>query len=269
MAFNKENFYQEGNSQEFFFTRTNPLANPANAEILKIEKSGCCGTELPLVAEYGYNGMAQTFEIDFSSPTSTIDSRYVKVVVTDGQGNFATAVGTGTVGDLSVDVSNLDVSVTWTVSVVIEVNENAAVNCPCIVEYTFPYLSFAGTVTVDTTTLYAARIALFEADGTTPVADGGAYDLGTFPDGGTTEDFRVVIANNGASVLTISSVSFTGDVLSFTLPQYAGVVYPGGTITLSGKVDASGIAGSYTGTITINSDAVNDPFTIDIDYTLA
>jgi hypothetical protein len=269
MAFNKENFYQEGNSQEFFFTRTNPLANPANAEILKIEKSGCCGTELPLVAEYGYNGMAQTFEIDFSSPTSTIDSRYVKVVVTDGQGNFATAVGTGTVGDLSVDVSNLDVSVTWTVSVVIEVNENAAVNCPCIVEYTFPYLSFAGTVTVDTTTLYAARIALFEADGTTPVADGGAYDLGTFPDGGTTEDFRVVIANNGASVLTISSVSFTGDVLSFTLPQYAGVVYPGGTITLSGTVDASGIAGSYTGTITINSDAVNDPFTIDIDYTLA
>jgi hypothetical protein len=97
MAFNKENFYAEGNSQEFFFTRTNPLANPANAEILKIEKSGCCGTELPLVAEYEYNGMGQTFDIDFSSPTSAIDSRYVKVVVTDGQGNFATAVGTGTV----------------------------------------------------------------------------------------------------------------------------------------------------------------------------
>lgn len=269
MAFNKENFYAEGNSQEFFFTRTNPLANPANAEILKIEKSGCCGTELPLVAEYEYNGMGQTFDIDFSSPTSSIDSRYVKVVVTDGQGNFATAVGTGTVGDLSVDVSNLDVSVTWTVSVVIEVNENAAVNCPCMVEYTFPYLSFAGTVTVDTTTLYAARIALFEADGTTPVADGGAYDLGTFPDGGTTEDFRVVITNNGASVLTISSVSFTGDVLSFVLPAFAGVIYPGNSITLAGTVDSSGAAGSYTGTVTVNSDATNTVYTIDVDYTLA
>jgi hypothetical protein len=269
MAFNKENFYAEGNSQEFFFTRTNPLANPANAEILKIEKSGCCGTELPLVAEYSYNGMGQTFDIDFSSPTSAIDSRYVKVVVTDGLGNFATAVGTGTVGDLSVDVANLDVSVTWTVSVVIEVNENASVNCPCMVEYTFPYLSFAGTVTVDTTTLYAARIALFEADGTTPVADGGAYDLGTFPDGGTTEDFNVVITNNGASVLTISSVSFTGDVLSFILPTFAGVIYPGNSITLAGTVDSSGAAGSYDGTVTVNSDATNTVYTIDIDYTLA
>jgi hypothetical protein len=213
--------------------------------------------------------MGQTFDIDFSSPTSSIDSRYVKVVVTDGLGNFATAVGTGTVSGLSVDVANLDVSVTWTVSVVIEVNENAAVNCPCMVEYTFPYLSFAGTVTVDTTTLYAARIALFEADGTTPVADGGAYDLGTFPDGGTTEDFSVVIANNGASVLTISSVSFTGDVLSFVLPAFAGVIYPGNSITLRGTVDSSGAAGSYTGTVTVNSDATNTVYTIDVDYTLA
>jgi hypothetical protein len=269
MAFNKENFYAEGNSQEFFFTRTNPLANPANAEILKIEISGCCGTELPLVAEYGYNGMGQTFEIDFDSPTSDIDSRYVKVVVTDGQGNFATAVGTGTVSSLSVDVANLDVSVTWTVSVVIEVNENASVNCPCMVEYTFPYLSFAGTVTVDTTTLYAARIAAFEADGTTSVASGGTYDLGSFDAGGTTEKFSVVFKNTGESVLTISSVSFTGDVLAFTLPNFAGVVYPNQTVTLYGDVDASGIAGSYTGDITVNSDAINDPYVITIDYTLA
>jgi hypothetical protein len=269
MAFNKENFYQEGNSQEFFFSRTNPLANPANAEILKIKKTGCCDADLALVAEYSYVGMGQTFEIDFSAPTSTIDSRYVKVVVTDGLGNFATAVGTGTVSSLSVDVANLDVSVVWTVSVVIEVLSNASVDCPCMVEYTFPYNSFVGTVEVDTTTLYAARIALFEADGTTPVADGGAYDLGTFPDGGTTEDFRVVIKNNGASVLTISSVSFTGDVLSFVLPAFAGVIYPGNSITLAGTVDASGAAGSYTGTVTVNSDATNTVYTIDIDYTLA
>lgn len=270
MAFNKENFYQEGNSQEFFFTRTNPLANPANAEILKIKKSGCCDVDFALVAEYGYNGMAQTFDIYFSAPTSAIDSRYVKVVVTDGLGHFATAVGTGTVSSLSADASGLDTSVVWTVSVVIETLENASVDCPCIVEYTFPYNSFVGTVTIKTNTLYSPVIALFEADGTSSVADGGSYNIGTFADGGTSEPFSVVIKNTGASVLTISSVSFTADVLSFTLPQYAGVIYPGASVTLSGTVDASGSAGSYTGTITLNSDAPNAPvYTIDIDYTLA
>ena len=65
MAFNKENFYQEGNSQEFFFSRTNPLANPANAEILKIKKSGCCESDLALVAEYGYEGVSNSFDIYF------------------------------------------------------------------------------------------------------------------------------------------------------------------------------------------------------------
>jgi hypothetical protein len=270
MAFNKENFYAEGNSQEFFFSRTNPLANPANAEILKIKKSGCCDNEFALVAEYGYNGMGGTFVIDFSAPTSTIDSRYVKIVVTDGLGNFATAVDSGTVSSLTADVSGLDVSVTWTVSVVIEVNANASVDCPCIVEYTFPYLSFVGTVTVDTTTLYAARIAGFEADARTGISDGGTYDLGTFPDGGTTQPFSVVFKNTGASVLTISSVSFTADVVSFTLPAFAGVVYPNQTVTLSGTVDASGVAGNYDGTITINSDGVNaTAYNITIEYTLA
>ena len=269
MAFNKENFYQEGNSQEFFFSRTNPLANPANAEILKIKKTGCCDADLALVAEYAYESATNSVDFSFSAPTSTLDSRYVKVVITDGQGNFATAVGTGTVSSLSVDVTGLDVSVVWTVSVVIEVNGNAAIDCPCMVEYTFPYNSFVGSVTVDTTTLYAARVALFEADGTTAVANAGAYDLGSFDAAGTTEKFSVVIKNTGEQVLTISSVSFTGDVLSFDLPNFAGVVYPGQSITLNGTVDASGIAGSYTGTITVNSDGLPTPYTIDIDYTLA
>lgn len=270
MAFNKENFYQEGNSQEFFFTRTNPLANPANAEILKIKKSGCCDVDFALVAEYGYEGMGQTFGISFSSPTSAIDSRYVKVVVTDGHGHFATAVGTGTVSVLSVDASGLDTSVVWTVSVVIEVLSNASVDCPCMVEYDFPYNAFIGTITIDTTTLYSAKVSLLEADGTTAVADGGAYSIGSFAAGGTTEPFSVVVKNTGDSVLTVSSVSFTADVLSFTLPQYAGVIYPGASVTLNGTVDTSGIAGSYTGTITVNSDATNVPaYTIDIDYTLA
>ena len=270
MAFNKENFYQEGNSQEFFFSRTNPLANPANAEILKIKKTGCCDTEFALVAEYSYNGMGQTFDIDFSAPTSTIDSRYVKVVVTDGLGNFATAVGTGTVSSLSVDVANLDASVVWTVSVVIEVLENASVNCPCMVEYTFPYNSFVGSVTIDTTTLGSQALRLLKADNSTIVADNGNYSIGTFPDGGTTEPFTVYVRNVGNQVLTVSSVSFLADVLSFTLPAFAGVIYPGQSVELTGTVDASGAAGAYGGAITINSnDPLNPVYYINILFTLA
>ena len=269
MAFNKENFYAEGNSQEFFFNRTNPLANPANAEILKINKTGCCDTEFALVAEYGYNGMGGTFVIDFSAPTSTIDSRYVKIVVTDGLGNFATAVDSGTVSTLTADVSGLDVSVTWTISVVIEVNANASVDCPCMVEYTFPYLPFIGTVTVNTTTLYAARIAAFEADGTTAIADGGTYDLGTLAIG-SNGSFSVVVKNTGASVLTIGSVSFGSNVTAFTLPNFAGVIYPNQTVVLSGTVNTNLTAGAKTGTIVINSDASNVAvYNVTIGYTLA
>lgn len=265
MAFNKENFYQEGNSQEFFFSRTNPLANPANAEILKIKKTGCCDNEqLALVAEYGYR--MGTFDISFDSP---ILARYAKVVVTDGLGHFATAVGTTSISSLSVDVTGLDVNVMWTINIVFEVTENAAVDCPCMVEYDFPYFPYSGTQTINTLTLYAPVVSLFEADGTTSVANGNTYNIGTFPDGGTTEPFSVIVKNTGESVLTISSVSFNGDIVSFVLPTYAGVVYPNGTIILSGTVDASGAAGSYSGDITINSDAVNDPYTITIDYTLA
>ena len=268
MAFNKENFYQEGNSQEFFFSRTNPLANPANAEILKIKKTGCCDTEFALVAEYAYESATTSVDFTFSAPTSTIDSRYLKVVITDGQGNFATAVGTGTVSSLSVDVTGLDVSVVWTVSVVIEVLENASVNCPCMVEYTFPYNSFVGTVEVDTTTLGSQSLRLLEVDNATVVADGGTYNVGNIV-GGTAGTFTVYIRNVGGQVLTISSVSFTADVTAFTLAPFADIVYPNQSIAYSGTVDTSGAAGSYSGTITVNSnDPLNAAYTIDIDYTL-
>ena len=270
MAFNKENFYAEGNSQEFFFTRTNPLANPANAEILKIEKSGCCGTDLALVAEYAYESATNSFDITFSAPTSTIDSRYVKIVITDGQGNFATAVGTGTVASLSVDVTGLNTSLTWTVSVVIEVNENASVDCPCMVEYTFPYYSASGSVTVNTTTLGAQALRLLESDNSTVVADGGNYALGTFPAGGTTKPFTVYLRNVGSQVLTVSSVSFLADVSAFTLEPFADVIYPNQSIAYKGTVDTSGVAGAYGGDITINSnDPLNAAYTINILFTLA
>jgi len=266
MPFNKENFYQEGNSQEFFFDRTNPLANAGNAEILRIKDCCCAGVSIELVAE-GSVGAGE-LSVTFSSPTSTIDSRYIKIVVTDGQGNFATAVGTGTVSSLTVDISTLNPNQTWTVNIVIEVGDNPAIECPCMKEYDFTFVPGVG-FTIDTTLLGAQALRLLESDNSTIVADGGSYSLGSFAAGGTTEPFTVYVKNTGGHVLTVSSVAFTADVAAFTLTPYGDVIYPTQSIAYSGTVDTSGIAGSYTGTITVNSnDPLNAAYTIDIDFTL-
>ena len=266
MAFNKENFYQEGNSQEYFFDRTNPLANAGNAEILKIKDCCCEGVDIQLVAE-GSVG-AGDLVVTFASPTTLIDSRYVKIVVTDSQGNFATAVGSGNVTTLTVDVSGLNVNQTWTVNIVIEVGENPAIACPCMKEYDFTFVPAVG-FNIDTTTLGAQALRLLESDNSTVVADGGTYAIGSFAAGGTTEPFTVYVKNTGAHVLTVSSVAFTSDVAGFTLTPYGDVVYPSQSIAYSGTVDTSGAAGNYTGTITVNSnDPSNAAYTIDIDFTL-
>ena len=267
MAFNKENFYQEGNSQEYFFSRTNPLANAGNAEILRIKDCCCEGVDIQLVAEGALS--AGNLTITLSAPTSTIDSRYVKVVVTDGQGNFATTVETGTVTTLNVDVTGLNPNTEWTISIVIEVGDNPAIECPCMKEFDLIFNPYTGSFTVDTTILGTQRITLLEGDNSTVVADGGAYSIGSFAAGGTTEGFTVYVKNTGGMVLTVSSVSFTSDVAAFTLTPYGDVIYPTQSIAYSGTVDTSGVAGTYTGTITVNSDdSTNTAYTIDIDFTL-
>jgi hypothetical protein len=267
MAFNKENFYQEGNSQEYFFSRTNPLANAGNAEILRIKDCCCAGVSIELVTEIVYTTGEVTFS--FSSPTSTIDTRYLKVVITDGNGNFATTVGTGTVSSLVVDVTGLNINTEWTINVVIEVGDNPGIECPCMKEFDILFNPFIGTIEIDTTTLGTQRIALLEGDNSTVVADGGAYSIGSFAAGGTTESFTVYVKNTGGMVLTVSSVSFTSDVAAFTLTPYGDVIYPTQSIAYSGTVDTSGVAGTYTGTITVNSDdSTNTAYTIDIDFTL-
>ena len=120
MSFNKENFFQEGNSEEFFLARTNPLANGANAEILKIEDcGGCCDIQLDM-----YIGTAMgTTTIEFNTPTDDYDTKYVKVQITDGQGNFVTAVGTGVVDELTLDVTGLNGS-DWSVIIEISIGES-------------------------------------------------------------------------------------------------------------------------------------------------
>jgi hypothetical protein len=267
MPFNKENFYQEGNSQEYFFARTNPLANAANVEILRIKDCCCAGVDIQLVAE-GAVGGGGALTVTFSAPTDTIDSRYIKVVVTDGQGNFATSVGTGTVSSLVVDTTTLNQNQDWTVNIVIEVGENAAIDCPCMKEYDFTFVPSVG-FTINTTTLGVQALRLLKADNSTIVADNGNYTIGSFTAGGTTEPFTVYVRNVGNQVLTVSSVSFLADVNSFALAPFSGVIYPNQSIAYSGTVDTSGAAGAYGGAITINSnDPLNAAYYINILFTL-
>ena len=262
MAFNKENFYQEGNSQEYFFSRTNPLANAGNVEILRIKDCCCTGVSIELVAE-GAVGGGGALTVTFDSPTDAIDSRYIKVVVTDGQGNFATSVGTGTVSSLVVDTTTLNQNQHWTVNIVIEVVDNPGIECPCMKEYDFTFVPSVG-FDIDTTTLGAQALRLLESDNSTVVADGGTYNVGN-----TTGTITVYIRNVGSQVLTVSSVSFTADVTAFTLEPFANIVYPNQSIPYSVTVDISGAPGPYSGTITVNSnDPLNAAYTIDIDYTL-
>ena len=262
MPFNKENFFQDGNSEEFFFARTNPLANAANAEILKIEDcGGCCDLQLDFSA--ATTSSVTTFT--FNAPTSGYDTKYIKVQITDGAGNFVTGVDTGTVSSIAINVSTLTGS-NWSVIIEIATGDLDILGCDCVRRFSFGY--DGGTLAIDTTTLGSQALRLLEVDNATVVADGGTYNVGNIV-GGSAGTFTVYVRNVGGQVLTVSSVSFTADVTAFVLAPFADIVYPNQSIAYSGTVDTSGAAGAYSGTITVNSnDPLNAAYTIDIDYTL-
>lgn len=264
MAFNKANFYQEGNSEEYFLDRTNPTANPANAIILKTNE--CCeGFELNVEFELSGTSLTGTF----GSPTSTYDTRYIKVIVNDGNGNFVSNVGTGTVSSIVVDTTGLTAGATWQIQVVIETTDSILINCPCMADYTIYFAGNDGNiVSVDTTTLGAQVIQLRQPNGTI-VADGGTYNLGTFAIG-TSETFTIQVWNIGNHVLTTALLGKTSQVLTFVKPTYGATIFPNSYITYSGTVNTNLTAGAKTGTITINSDdPSNSAYTITIGYTLA
>jgi hypothetical protein len=262
MSFNKENFFVEGNSEEFFFARTNPLANAANAEILKIENcGGCCDLQLDFSA--ATTSSVTTFT--FNAPTSGYDTKYIKVQITDGAGNFVTGVDTGTVSSIAINVSTLTGS-NWSVIIEIATGDLDILGCDCVRRFSFAY--DGGTLAIDTTTLGSPALRLLKVDNATVVADGGTYNVGNIV-GGSAGTFTVYVRNVGGQVLTVSSVSFTADVTAFALAPFADIVYPNQSIAYSGTVDTSGAAGPYSGTITVNSnDPLNAAYTIDIDYTL-
>ena len=256
MAFNKENFYQEGNSEEFFFSRTNPLANAANAEILKIEDcGGCCDIQLDVELATA-EGVTT---ITVNAPTSGYDTKYFKVQITDGAGNFATAVGTGTVSTLDIDVTGLTGS-DWSVIIEINTGESDLLSCDCVKKFSFPYNG--GTLAIDTEALSAPVLKLAEVGGTIGIT---LIDLGSYPDGANIP-FQVELHNTGFTVLTVASATPVADVLSATLPQFAGVIYPGQKYTLSAVADGNLGAGAQTGDINFVSDGGS--ITLTVNWTL-
>lgn len=263
MSFNKENFFQEGNSEEYFVRRFNPLANAANAEILKIEDCGnCCDIELDL----DMSTTEGTTTIEFNTPTDDYDTKYVKVQITDGQGNFVTAVGTGLVDELDLDVTGLNGS-DWSVIIEIAIGDLDIVNCNCVRRFSFPYNG--GTLSIDTE---AIGIGILRGSAT----EGGTYNLttipaGAFPDGGTDEDFDFYVRNIGANALRVESISITGDVLSAAFDTTfigSGTLFPSDTRKIATTLDSSGAVGSYSGTVVFNyTDGTTQVITI--TYTLA
>jgi hypothetical protein len=257
MSFNKENFYQEGNSEEYFVGRTNPLANPANAEILKIEECGACTLEL--VAELENVEGVVSLKFSSSGPTNAYDFKYIKLQITDGKGNFVTVVGTGVDPTLDVDVTGL-LGSDWTVTVIMETGEGDLISCNCKVAYSFDYNG--NFIILDTVAANAPVLAVYEVGGSVAVT---SIDLGTFPDGANIP-FQVELHNTGFTVLTVASATPVADVLSSTLPQFAGVIYPGNKYTLSAVADGTLGAGAQTGDIQFVSDGGN--ITLTVTWTL-
>ena len=251
MPFNKENFFQEGNSEEYFVGRTNPLANAANAEILRIEECGACTLEL--LGELSNTEGVVTLKLE--DPTDAYDFKYIKLQITDGKGNFVTVVGTGTVSTLDVDVTSL-LGSDWTAIIVMETGEGDLISCNCKVAYSFSY--DGGTLPLDTIAANAPVLALYKVGTSVAMT---SIDLGLHPDG-TNIPFQVELHNTGFTVLTVASATPVADVLSATLPQFAGVIYPGQKYTLSAVADGTLGAGIQTGDINFVSNGGNITLTV-------
>lgn len=258
MAFVKDNLFQEGNSEEYFFSRTNPLANSTNAEILKIKECGTCDIEL--VAEF--KEILGGTQVSFGAPTDGYDTNYIKVTITDGKGNFATAVGTGNVSSVTVDTTAFDKSSVWVVTIDIELEGETAIECACGKMFTFDYV-YNSSLNINTTTLLSPVLKVYKVGGTEAVV---SIDLGTFA-AGTSEPFQFIIKNTGLSVMNITSITEVADVLTAVLPNNGNVLYPNQTVVLSGTVDTSLIAGVQSGDVNIVSTGGTE--TINIVWTIA
>lgn len=267
-----DNNYEPGNSLGQFFKRTNPLADKCNTMIMKVERQYCENIEI--VGDFVVSGAGAALTFTAGAPTNALDVRYFQIVVKDEFGKTAskTAVNTDLAAPVVVDTSALDANTNWYLGIEVsdDKNINTSNNCK-----TFGIIYVEGpssnpTVSINTITQDAQVVKVFQADGATEIANGGAaYDLGTFAAGGTTEAAKIVLNNPGGFVLKVSSAVVGGDVsaVSSSLPQY---VYIDQKVELDFLIDSSGGAGGYTGSITLTTDdPVTPSFVVNVSFTLA
>jgi len=260
MAFELDNFFEEGNSEDAFFGRTNPLANAANAEILRIEECGDCDIEL--VVEIVTSG--GTTSITFSAPTSTYaDTIVLNTQLTDGKGNFATEAGDG-----ALDTSALDSSQVWTATITVQIGEGGIFGCACSKKFNFDYDPALGII-IDTRTI---GIGVLRASATV----GGTYNLetiaaGAFAAGGTFETFEFFVKNVGVNALRIDTLTVNGDLIGANIDTTMlglNTLFPTNIRKIEAELDTSGAAGAYSGDVIFTyTDGTTQA--IEITYTLA
>jgi len=261
--------YNPNNKIKDFFSRTNKLADDSNGLKMKVERQTC--DQLEIVGDFVVNSAANTVTLTTAAPTNAYDFRYFQVVIVDESGNQASNTGTGVIASLVVDVTELNVNQDWQLTLYVSDDKDVLTECGC---KTFGQLDIAApssdpTVSVNTVLEDAQFISVFEADGTTAVADGGAaYALGSYPAAGGSEAQSIVIKNTGDHVLQVTNIVFAADVdaVTFTPIVY---IYPNQSEAIAFTIDTSGAAGAKTGSLTITSDdPANTSFVANISFTL-
>ena len=264
-----DNNFNENNSLSAFSKRSNPLAYGPNVLKLKVEKP--YGEILEIVGQLVIDTAADTATFTAAAPTDAYDVRYFQIVVCDESGNQAAQTATGVLGaPIVVDTSALNEQDNWFVTFYFSTSKevNTDNGDKTFGTITIKDVSSDPTIDIDTVAANAPQIAVFEADGSTAIANGGAaYALGSFSAGGGSLAQSVVVKNNGEFVLEITSITVAPDVDGgdTTTSIY---VYPNQSVSVPFTIDTSGGAGAKTGSLTLNSTATPSAYVVNVSFTL-
>jgi len=264
-----DNNFNENNSLSDFSKRSNPLAYGPNVLKLKVEKP--YGDILEIVGQLVVDTGAETATFTAAAPTSAYDVRYFQIVVCDESGHQAAQTAVGVLGSpIVVDTSALNEQDVWYATFYFSTSKevNTDYGDKTFGTITIKDVASNPSIDIDTVAANAPTISVFEADGVTAIANGGAaYDLGSFSAGGGSLDQSVVVKNGGEFVLEITSISVAPDVDggATTTSIY---VYPNQAVSVPFTIDTSGAAGAKTGSLTLNSTAASSPYVVNVSFTL-
>ncbi|MBR0499006.1 MAG: chitobiase/beta-hexosaminidase C-terminal domain-containing protein [Paludibacteraceae bacterium] len=152
----------------------------------------------------------------------------------------------------------------------------AAVVTPTTVRLTFNQAKYsgycAGSAYVDVTVNPSADPDIKVSKGSTEIAAGSSVDftnveIASAATTTTTETYTFTIEDLGLNDLEISSIVVTGDAFSGGCPGTCPTVSNGGSSTFTVSTVTGLAAGTYNGTVTINSnDPDENPYTFNIRY---